>query len=278
MKKLLLAFLTPFVVYLGWADGWNSIVATSVDVSSFTKSGNYTNKDGIHVLLSGASSVKYVLLSSTGVVVRQSTLENNGANFPSVAGNNDGVFAVYLMGSAIKVKRTTDAGANWSSVDDITFGDSYCSGMDAVGDDRGLHVAYATRPSSTGPWETYYQRYVAESGWTGYKNVTDYNLNEVGGFPSVSVSANKVHISYNTGQASEPTSNSGDAKTRDYNFTSQSWEDPQLVYGYPSGYSMGERIYSDGTYLHMFYYKLVEGMGQYHSDTYHTKRTLGGSS
>ncbi len=276
MKRFYLLTLVLLGFQALLAQGWNSTVTTTFDASAYSRLDNFANKDGIHVLLTGPSSVKYVLLSSSGTVLRQTTLESEWGDFPSITGDSSSIFAVYRKGSTtIKVQKSTNAGATWSddAISDITSSDSYWSGVDAVKDVRGLHVCYATRPGSVGSWETYYRRNESSPDWTGLKNVTDYTDEEVGGFTTVTTSANKIHVSYNTGSGGAPTVNHGDAKSRDYDYST--WDTPQLVYGQPTGESMVERVFSDGTYLHMFYYKLVEG-SPYHSDMYHTKRTVGG--
>jgi len=265
------------------AEGWNSTVTTSIDASGYSQGDNFSNKDGIHLLLAGSSSVKYVLLNSSGGVVRQTTLETVGGDFPNITGYGTSLMAVYLKGSTIKAWRSTDAGATWNDggsdgIADITFSDSSCSGVDAVADSRGLHVAYATRPSSTGTWETYYRRYASGPNWEGYKNVTDYTSNEVGGFPTITTSTNRVHVSYNTSDhAYDPDYHPGPAKTRDYFFPTGEWEDPQLVTSDPD-YSIAEMITSDGTYLHMVFVTLYGSMGDWVAEIYHTKRSIGGTS
>ncbi len=282
MKHIPLVFLMIVGLEAAQAQGWGSIVTTTFDASIFSKAKDFANKDGIHVLLTGSSSVKYVLLNSSGGVVRQATLESVGGDFPNITGDNSAVMAVYLKGSTIKAWRSSDAGSTWndggtSGIPDITFSDSYCSGVDALKDDRGLHVAYATRPSSSGTWETYYQRYESGTSWVGYKNVTDFTPDEVGGFPSITTSQTKVHVSYNTTSYSDQDLHSGYVKTRDYNFTSQLWEDPQSVVNYPD-FSVQERAYVTGTTLHLLYVTLVESMGEFVPYLYDTKRSVSGTT
>lgn len=139
-------------------------------------------------------------------------------------------------------------------------------------DGRGIHVVYGIFTSGSAD-ETHYQLWNG-TNWIDEKNVTDYDQYEEGGNPTITTSANRVHVSYNTGTYGY----FGDAKTRDYNYQGEEWEEPQIVFGGESGQSLGEKVFVVGSTLHMFYYEKVSGEGQYHTDIYHTKRSVGGSS
>lgn len=282
--KTIIALIASLLIAVTMMVGqsWNSIVTTTVSSATTSKLDNFANKGGIHIVTRGWTSdsyaIKYVLLNSSGSVVRQYTFDTNG-DFPTIAGNNNNLYVLYQKSSTIKVWKSTDAGANWSDagIDDITLSNSNCNGIDATNDGWGLHAVYATWDATSNGYETYYQKSNG-STWTDLKNVTDFTSNEIGGYPAVATSANKVHVSYNTGTGSYPESNLGNAKTRDYNFQIQLWEDPQLVFGLPSGYSMVERIHADNSYVHLFYYKEVSGMGFYYAVMYHTKRAIDGTT
>lgn len=277
MKSIVLCCFLLLAFSIGQAEGWNSVVTTSFNASSYNSLNVHANRQGVHVLLKGTSNgITHVLLSSSGSVIRQTTWDGSySCDYPNVAGDNSTVYVAYLRGSAIKVKKSTDAGSTWTALGDITFSDAYCSGVDAVFDSWGLHVAYATRPSTSGPWETYYRRREGDN-WVGNKNVTDYDANEVGGFPSVTVSATRVHVSYNTSDGTDQDLHPADQKTRDYNFNTQQWEIPQLV-TVSQDFSVQEKIQSDGSYLHSLFVETYGG-GPVIPEIYHTKRTVGGTS
>jgi hypothetical protein len=239
----------------------------------------FTNKDGNHIIVQNSNStnsVKYYLLNSSGSVVRNSTIETSGnAEFPNVSGDNDKVYLVYKLGSNLKVRRSTNAGQTWlSDINNLSIGSNTCNGVDIIYADNGVHVVYAMKDSDPN-YETYYYKINSNNSWVDYKNVTDYG-SEVGGFPTVTFSTDKVHVSYNTGTATDPVYNQGSAKTRD-KYTS-TWQTPQLVFGGGDGNSGSERAFSDNSSLFDFYYKFITDMGGWHFDLYAKTRTVGGTS
>jgi len=181
-------------------------------------------------------------------------LETSGS-FPNIIGSNDKIFAIYKTGNNIRVKYSTDNGSNWlTDIADRTTTANYCNGVDAVYDlGNGVHIVWATQDDTTPAFETYYWRLndnVVPFQWVDYRNVTDYSTTQTGGNPSVAVSPNRVHVSFNT----DLTTNNyglGDVKTRDkYN---GNWQDPQTVVTGSSDQSRDERILVRGGYLYLFY-------------------------
>ncbi|HEY6627249.1 MAG TPA: T9SS type A sorting domain-containing protein, partial [Ignavibacteriaceae bacterium] len=67
---------------------------------------------------------------------------------------------------------------------------------------------------------------VSNDQWGSIEYVTGYG-SEVGGFPTISVSDNRVHVGYNTDNETDPWASLGTAKTRDKYYSS--WQDPQTV-------------------------------------------------
>jgi hypothetical protein len=213
-----------------FAQGWNNTVTTTISEPNFVKMDLFSNKDGNHIIVQNSNSVnsiKYYLLNSSGSVVRSSTIETSGyAEFPNISGDNDKVYLVYKLGNNIKAKYSTNAGVSWNNVQqNISVSSNTCNGVDIVYGDGGVHVVYAMRDNYE-DYETYYYKLNSSNSWVDYKNVTDYG-SEVGGVPSITVSNNRVHVSYNTGQANPPSFGVGVSKTRDKNGTN--WETPQLV-------------------------------------------------
>lgn len=150
------------------------------------------------------------------------------------------------------------------------IGNNTCNGVDIVYGNGTLHIVWATKDNGD-YYETYY-RPLTGNNWGSTENVTNYNRDEVGGFPTVSISPNRVHVSYNNGIGSDPEVNMGTAKTRD-KYQDQ-WQPPQIVY---DTYSMGEKIFAGSSKLFDFYYELVGGMGNYHADLYVKERTFSGT-
>jgi hypothetical protein len=94
----------------------------------------------------------------------------------------------------------------------------------------------------------------------------------LGGFPTVSKSTNRVHVSYNTGQSWDPETNNGDAKSRDKYVNT--WQTPQNVQSSPQCYR--ERIHAGSSKLFDFNYQLHPGV--YASDLYVKERLLNSST
>ena len=221
------------------------------------------------------NSIKYYLLNSSGTVVRSSIIETAGyAEFPNVSGDNDKVYLVYKSGSNLKVKYSTNAGQNWNNVTSKAIGNNTCNGVDIVYGDNGVHVVYAMKDNDP-DYETYYYKLNSSNSWVDYKNVTDYNVYEVGGFPTVAVSSNRVHVSYNTGYTQNP-GNQGDAKTRDRN--GSTWENPQIVSSGEDNLSSAEKLQVKGTTLFDFYYLFVAGGGNFGNNLMVKTRSTSGTT
>jgi hypothetical protein len=260
-----------------FSQGWNTVVQTTIPFSSASKVDLTTNRDGNHILLTYAAHptyyLRYYLVNSSGSVVRNYTFETQAVQFANIDGTNDRIYVVYKLGNQIKTRKSTNAGLSWSNIFDINIGNNTCNHLDITfgKDDNALHVVWATQDNGN-DYETYYRRLPSSDQWETQKNVTDYG-NEVGGFPTVSKSLNRVHVSYNTGQGWDPETNLGDAKSRDKYINT--WQTPQLVF---SPESFRERIHAGSSMLFDFFYKLETGMGQYHADLYVKVRNFGNTS
>ncbi len=253
MKKTLFLFLIMTAYF--FPQGWNNIVTTTISEPNLIKMDLFTNKDGNHIIVQNSNStnsIKYYLLNSSGTVVRSSTIETAGeAEFPNVSGDNDKVYLVYKLGSNLKARKTTDAGQNWQTIDNKAIGTYTCNGVDIVYDYQGLHVVYSTSPSGLYDAETFYYNINSSNQWVDYKNVTDYG-NEVGGIPTIAVSNNSVHVSYDNGSLS---------KTRDRLGTN--WQTPQLVSDGEIGVSVAQKIQVKTDKLFSIFFDLWVDMGQY---------------
>ena len=275
MKKfiVLLVIMTASV----FSQGWNTVVQTTIPFSSASQVDLTTNRDGNHILVTYAAHptyyLRYYLVNSSGTVIRNYTFETQEVQFASIDGANDRIYVVYKLGNWIKTRKSTNAGLSWSNIADINIGNNTCNHIDITfgKDDNALHIVWATQDNGN-DYETYYRRLPLSDQWETQKNVTDYG-NEVGGFPTVSKSQNRVHVSYNTGQSWDPETNLGDAKSRDKYINT--WQTPQLVF---TPQSFRERIHAGSSKLLDFYYKLETGMGQYHADLYVKVRNFGSTS
>ncbi len=183
-------------------------------------------------------------------MVRSATIETSlDAQFPNISGDNDKVYIVYKLGSNLKLKKSTNAGQNWSSLNNQDVGNNTCNGIDIVYDGDGLHVVYAMQDNGS-DYETYY-RLISNDQWGSIEYVTGYGT-EVGGFPTVALSTNRVHVGYNTDNETNPWASLGTAKTRD-KIEGSGWQTPQTV-ATGSESSSREKVQVAGNYLYDFFF------------------------
>lgn len=260
MRNTIILFFI-MTAYL-FSQGWNNTVTTTINEPNLVKMDLFTNKDGNHIIVQNSNStnsIKYYLLNSAGTVVRSSTIETSGnAEFPNISGDNDKVYLVYKLGSYLKAKKTTNAGANWTDINpSLSIGSNTCNGVDIVYSDGGLHVVYAMKDSDPN-YETYYYKLNSSNSWVDYKNVTDFG-NEVGGLSTITVSDNHVYVSYNTGDDDpvEP-GNQGAAKVRTK--VGSNWQTPQTIYNDDSG---AENLVFRNDSLFAFFFVYEAGQDEY---------------
>ena len=254
MKKLFLLIL--ILASNLFSQGWNDIVTVQeIEVPNITDI--FANSSGIHILIRDATDgdIIYYNLNSAGIVDegKTETLEANG-DFPNIVGTNDIIYAIYKTGNNIRVRYSTDNGSNWlTNIVDKPTTANYCNGVDAVYEPNyGVHIVWATQDGGSSGFETYYRRLAPDNSWPEYKNVTDDNAAQYGGNPSVVVSPNCVHVSFNT-DATTTNYGTGNVKTRDKYYGS--WQDPQPVVPVSGTdeHSVDERLMVLGDYLYLFY-------------------------
>lgn len=277
-KKLVLIIVLLYSFALG--QSWNNPVTTTISASSLEKMDLFTNKDGNHLLIKNSNgNIIYYNINSSGTVDnnKTETLESNG-DYPSITGSNDKVYAFYKSGIYIKGKYSTNGGTDWTALSNISVGSNVCNGIDAVFENgRGVHLVYAMRDNDP-YFETYYYRLTPYPyhSWTDYKPVTDYG-SEVGGVPSVIFSDNRVHVSYNTGEATPPYIGYGVSKSRDK--AGDNWQAPQLISdGEYDDYTSREKIQVRNNKLFCIFYDNWEDLGQYGYRIQVKSRDLTGSS
>jgi hypothetical protein len=239
MKKLL-ALIVLFYAFV-FGQGWNTTVTAVINEPNLEKIDNFSNASGIHVLVkrTNGNIVYYKLNSSGTVVINPTTLESDG-DWPAITGTNDKIFAFYSVTGYIKGKYSTNGGSNWISLP------------------YGVHIAYSLKDSDP-YYETYYRFLYPNSNppyqWVNYKNVTDY-MYEVGGKPSIVLSENRIHVSYNTSPSEYGLD--GQVKTRDkYDIY---WQTPQSVVVDPH-HSMYEKLLVRGSTLYLFYEEYADATG-----------------
>ncbi|NWF88020.1 MAG: hypothetical protein HXY50_01005 [Ignavibacteriaceae bacterium] len=261
MKKLILILsmvLVCLVIKLQSQD-WNGIVnlynppVPQGGVEDWERCALFSNKDGIHLLTAkyapSSGYVYYYKLSTTGqVLTGPITLTSSQGNYPTITGDNNNLYAVYHQGSNIKVHRSTDGGANWSSNIGFTQTANSCNGVDAeYTTQRGLHVVWSEKVGSV--YESYFYRYYNGS-WQNNFNITNTSSIQNGGMPTVTVSNSKAHVSVNTGTGNTFENNVGQVYSRDFNYSS--WSSPIAITTNPL--SRVDKIFSKGDIMHAFYY------------------------
>jgi hypothetical protein len=275
MKKLFFLLIAIQITIVGQVY-WNAPgIVGNTSVNSSDKIESYTNSAGNHIAINSNGTLRYYLINTSGQKIRENLNLDNGCEYSNytvaITGYENDVYIVYQKANKIKILKSTNAGANWSnSIEERTIANNNCNGVDAIYDSRGLHVAWAVKIGNN--FETYYERYRSSVPfiWEGYKEVTDFDANDIGGRPSLTTSENKVHVAYNMNTSEEIITISGPAKTRDFNFLTSTWEAPQWIEIEPSRIpppypgaeidftcSNIERITYGGSYLHLINHQLI---------------------
>lgn len=254
MKKILALIVLFSSILLG--QGWNTTVTNVIYEPNLQKIDNFSNASGIHVLIKRLNgNIVYYKLNSSGAAVISSTLLESAGDFPAITGSNDKIYAFYRVGTLIKGKYSTD-GSSWNAIpNNISISSNDCSGIDAVyGPDyqygNGIHIAYSLLDDDP-YFETYYYFLRLNSDppyqWVNYKQITDYQY-EVGGRPSIALSTNRIHVSYNTNPTE--TGANGEIKTRDK--AGLYWQTPLSAVYYPH-FSSFEKLLVRENLLFLFY-------------------------
>jgi len=273
MKKLMLILILLAVTIN--AQNWNSIVTTNINVSNVTYIENHADKDGIHIVtLDNNDDIKYYLIDTDGSTIRSTTISTNG-DYPNIVGDETAIYVIYREGSNIRIKKTADAGVNWSQGKDQSIGSNPCSGIDATIDYRGIHVVWSIGDSYGQDLETNYKRFVdGSNSWVDYYNVTNYT----GGYgtsPTVAVSPNRVHVGYNSHSVMPDYYYLFDEDEMSRTKYNNNWQTQQTIASNESGRG---KIFAASSKLYDFYYDFVQGMGQFHSDLYFKNRNYGTTS
>jgi hypothetical protein len=256
MKTII--FLIALFCSLSFGQGWNSTVTTTINEPNLEKMDLAANASGVHVLIKRSNgNIVYYNLNSNGVVdaSKTATLQTNG-DFPNIVASNNVVYALYKTGNVIRARYSTNGGSSWiwnSSLDRTTTS-NLCNGVDAVYQDQlGVHLVWATQDADP-YFKTYYSRLrPSDYQWVEFQDVTNHQSAPVGGFPSVTFSEGRVHVSFNSGYETNPIYNQGVPYTRDKN---GSWQTPQEV----NDIANLEKVHASGNNLFNFYTKFHPGI------------------
>ncbi|HMU42885.1 MAG TPA: T9SS type A sorting domain-containing protein [Ignavibacteriaceae bacterium] len=198
-----------------FAQNWNDAVTTGINLSTTQKVDMFTTSEGNHVVVqnSGSSnSLKYYLINSQGQLITNSNVETaGGSQFPNIIVNNGGeILVTYQLGSNLYTKKSTN-GTTWTAYGTASLNNSSCNGVDVAYDFQEgiLHVTWATKDNADS-YETWYNN--NQDGSFGQnENVSN---SDIGGFPTIAISTDRVHIGYNTGNSAVRNGNTGAARVR----------------------------------------------------------------
>lgn len=238
-----------FLIFSGVliAQSWNNIVTTTINEPNLVQLDNFTNKDGIHVVVQNSNttnSIKYYRLNSSGVVLTTIIIETSGgAEFPHIAGDNDHLYISYRLGNNIVTKKFNYSTNSWVPLTSISLNNHDCNSVDDAYNDAGLHIVLSEYDGS-GSYKTHYYLYATTVPSEHYV-VNDYA--DYSGWSTITLSSNKVHVGFHS---------DGYSKTRDKNLITNSWETQQTV----SLADGNERVQSSNYKLFDFYDVLVPGI------------------
>jgi hypothetical protein len=266
---LLIIFFLPLFIF---AQTWKSTIDLNLIVDDADRIDLYTNKDGNHIIVQTSSQLKYYLYSYAGYQIRSVTIDNSISENPRlscVTGYLDTVYVLWKEGSYIYGKKTTNAGQNWTNLNNISMDESFSNGLELWAEHKLLHIVWSESEEAVYfPYETYYRPINHKSTfWGTQKQVTDLS-GEEGGFPSVTTSPNRIHTSYTNIADYNPMGEWGSAKNRDRYYTT--WQDPILILN-DAGRSY---VVATSSKLHTFYYDSWYEMGQFGYDLYHMNRNF----
>jgi len=116
MKNISFLIIILFSSFLS-GQTWNNLINTELSSGPVLFSDNIANQYGINVIYLDdlAAELNYVLLSASGEVLRQVTLDDE-AYYASIVGDDDNLFAIYVKAGSVRVLRSTDLFDNWDDI------------------------------------------------------------------------------------------------------------------------------------------------------------------
>lgn len=217
-------FIIPIIVF--GQNAWTPPIAISGLINSGTdRFLTYSDNNGNHLVINSSGTIRYALLNIMGEVVLEREIDT-GCEYDyryqtiALTADQTELYIVYQKGTKIKVAKSIDAGNSWSQLTEKEMNSSNCNGIDAVYDELGLHIVWAVNS------QVYYERYDRVSlTWVEPKHITDEGVGDEGGYPSIALSENRIHIGVNSPfNVPAPMS-----RTRDYNFLNNEWENSQFI-------------------------------------------------
>ncbi|RMH65652.1 MAG: T9SS C-terminal target domain-containing protein [Calditrichaeota bacterium] len=244
MLRLLFLLIMPIFLF-AQSSNWDAVVDLNLTVThTYDKTDLYSDRNGNHIIVENGSTLKYYLYSSSGSLIRSSTIEPSiTSTFSKITGYDGTVYLSYIKGNTLYSKQSVDAGQTWTNLNNITLNSSTSDGMELWTDSNGLHVVYSSLEN--GVYESHYA--LSKPGlpyWVDSKTITD-EPNVDGGRPSITSSSGRVHVGF--------TSELSEADTRDKSGTT--WQTSQQVTGF---YPERIQIIATSNKLHAIYSEVHE--------------------
>lgn len=191
-----------------WSGIKTSTIVGQLDIQGYdVVSDGYGN----HIVWIDNTNVMHALVGNDGVNIRSPQVIQANASSPSIVSYQSKERIVLFDGNTTKIKifESTNGGETWSALDPPGWTSSNARFIDGVWDQRGMHFV----------WESdglvYYSRRKNDGTFEAPFNVSN---GEASNHPSVAVSADRAHVAWHDGLGA------GTPKTRDYNFSTPSWE------------------------------------------------------
>ena len=246
--------LTSFFAF-GQGTNWRPTIDLQANMDIDDRIDLYVNQHGLHVIIQNANNLVYCLFDPvTGELLQDQIRDDNVTEDPRISrivGFGNSVYIIYKEGNRIKTQRSTDGGATWSTsaVDEISMANSTSNGMDAWINNDGIHLAYSQANSYYG-YETWYRKYnFLIEEWEDQKEVTDVSTLG-GGLPSISVSSNRIHVTFTDGDYSFPPNGYEYAQSFTRDRLGSIWQDSQSL----DDGSYNNYVIATNNELHGFYF------------------------
>lgn len=104
MKKVIVFLL--LISSLALADGWNSVITTSLNVLGAQDVKMFSNGFGNNLVVLSSGVLSYYLMESDGSLSNPTTIES-GVTYPCITGNDNIVYIVYKKNNVVKFSYTT---------------------------------------------------------------------------------------------------------------------------------------------------------------------------
>jgi hypothetical protein len=291
MKSIKVFFVVIFLTANLYSQNWNNSINTQLSLQQALSADVFANIYGVNVLYqgyNGQTGIFYVLLSTTGTILKQQQIDSDGFS-PLIVGDNNNLFAVYVKNGSLKVLRSTNLFTSWTDISpagatnipvSLPTSDRFQQNgaesgtfqmFHAAYRDLRLHVAWTEKVNNIS--EAYYsQYYLSVPGWIfNREEITSDYIGETGGRPRIAILPTHLIFSYNWLNAGGGLY--GVVRTRYRYIDGPGWSSSITPF---NGNSVGEDISADNTYIHLFYYEFVQTGSP--RPLYHKKMLIGDSN